>query len=100
MIRPTVGRVVWVRERTGRINQDQPEVGLVTYVHSDNLVNVAGFDANGEPFRLSSLTLRQAEDDVPVALPWNFTHAEWMPYQRGQAARTVELEQQIAKQGS
>lgn len=84
IIEPTVGRVVWIRKRPEQLqNQtDQPEAALVTYVWGDRLVNVAGFDANGTPFALTSLTLRQPGDEDP-----HTTHAEWMPYQKGQAAK-------------
>lgn len=82
MIKPTVGRKVWVRGRPQSVSGDQPEDGTITYVHSDTCINVGGRNAVGEPFTITSLYLRQ--DDVPApALTW----AEWMPYQKGQAAK-------------
>jgi hypothetical protein len=92
MIKPTVGRVVWVR-RAGAIDQRQPEVALIVYVHSDRLINVAGYNANGEPFRLTSLPLKQGEPALDDWIPDGANFAEWMPYQVGQAARTRELEE-------
>lgn len=87
MISPTIGRVVWVRNRG---HSSQPEAALVTYVHSDRLINVGGFDANGEPFRATSLALVQEGDEVP-----SWPYAEWMPFQKGQAAKTEQLERRI-----
>jgi len=91
MITPTIGRVLWYwpqKEETG-----QPYAMLVTYVHSDGMVNLGGWDANGNPFRATSVFLIQDEDDIPMG-----PHASWMPYQRGQAAKTEALEKQVAAQ--
>lgn len=87
MIEPTVGRVVWVfkREQTS-----QPEVAFITYVHGDRCINAAGFDANGDPFKLAWLTLLQEGDE-----PLRAVHATWMPYQKGQAAKTEALEAKL-----
>lgn len=82
MIQPTIGRVVWVVRPRDTTDIKQPEVGFVTYVHSDRCINVKGFNANGVDFFLSSLTLLQDDDAKPEA---NF--ACWMPYQKGQAAK-------------
>jgi hypothetical protein len=83
MITPTVGRVVWVRNRPMARYRKQPEVALITYVHSDTLVNIAGFDANGDPFKFTSIWLKQDPEAENPTHPY----AEWMPYQRGQAAK-------------
>lgn len=87
MIIPTIGRVVWVIRPYDTLDIKQPEVGLVTYVHSDRCINVAGFNSNGTPFSLTSLTLVQDDEPKPEG---NF--ACWMPYQKGQAAKTEALE--------
>ena len=87
IIKPTVGRVVWILGRSGSLDKTQPEAAFVTYVHGDRLINVAGFNANGVPFALTSLTLVQPEDPAPE---WQY--ATWMPYQKGQAAKTEQLE--------
>ena len=84
MISPTIGRVVWywpTAEQTG-----QPWAALVTYVHSDRMINVGGWDANGNPVRATSIALLQ-DDDEPKG-----PHCQWMPYQKGQAAKTEALE--------
>jgi hypothetical protein len=82
MISPTIGRVVWIVRPFDTTDIKQPEVGLVTYVWSDHLINVAGFDHNGKPFVLTSLYLVQDDEPKPEG---NF--ACWMPYQKGQAAK-------------
>lgn len=79
MITPTIGRVVWYwpqAEETG-----QPFAMLVTYVHSDRLVNLGGFDPNGAPIARTSVQLLQ-DVDKPIG-----GHCCWMPYQKGQAAK-------------
>ncbi len=90
MIKPTVGRVVWVIRPYDAIDIHQPEVGLVTYVHGDHCINVAGYNANGTPFSLTSLTLVQDDEPKPEG---NF--ACWMPYQKGQAAKAEALEAKV-----
>lgn len=87
MIKPTIGRVVLVH----RGQSDQAESALICYVHSDTLINVGGFDKNGAPFALTSLQLIQGDETPPIQ------YAEWMPYQKGQAAKTEALEAAAAK---
>jgi hypothetical protein len=89
---PTVGRVVWVIRPLETLDIKQPEVGLVTYVHGDGrYINVAGFNSNGTPFSLKSLYLVQDGEAKPEH---NF--ACWMPYQKGQAAKTEALQKAAA----
>ena len=94
MIKPTVGRIVLVRKRPGAISGvGLPEAAIICFVHSDSCINVAGFDANGLPWAISSLTLLQDDAAPPV-----YEYAEWMPYQKGQAAKTEQLETQLQEQ--
>lgn len=87
MIEPTVGRVVLVN----RGKSNQPEAALITYVHSSKLINVGGFDQNGVPFAATSIQLLQ-DEDKPINTSY---YAEWMPYQKGQAAKTEALEKKL-----
>lgn len=91
MISPTPGRVVWVRNASDRAlhQEDQPLAALVTYVHSDREVNLAVFDVTGAQHGVSNVQLVQDGDPVPEGI-----YAEWMPYQKGQAAKTEALEAQ------
>ena len=82
MIKPTVGRVVLIFNRLS--GRDQPEPALVTYVWSDRMINVGGFDSNGMPFAMTSTTLVQDGDHIP-----SYGHAQWMPYQKAVAAGTA-----------
>ena len=88
VIKPTVGRVVWVFRPAETNDVKQPEVGLIAYVHSDHCINVAGFDHNGAPFALTSLPLMQDGEEKPEG---NF--AAWMPFQVGQAKALAAPEQ-------
>lgn len=87
MIKPTIGRIVWYYEDAV---QEQPMPGIVCYVHNDAEVNLTIFLPNGLNKPRSSVFLYQGDGDRPLS---NF--AEWMPYQKGQAAKTEELEKQI-----
>lgn len=59
MIKPTVGRVVWFFAPNDPIQADksQPLDAHIVYVHSDTVINIAGFDQNGMPFAKTSVFL-------------------------------------------
>ncbi len=86
---PTIGRVVWYHE--ANFNQGQPCAAIVAFVHSDSMVNLAVFDPSGKQLSRTSVPLIQDGDERP---DWGY--CEWMPYQKGQAAKTAELEKQVA----
>lgn len=91
MIVPSVGRVIWYhagQEPLGFSNP-QPAVcaAIVAYVHSDSMVNLTVFDAVGIAHGRTSVPLVQDGDTVP-----SFPYCEWMPYQKGQAAKTEMFE--------
>ena len=83
MINPTIGRIVWYQEA----GSDQPCAAIVTYVWNDYMVNLSVFDHNGVQRSETSVHLKQDNED---AAP--FPYCEWMPYQKGQAAKTESLE--------
>jgi hypothetical protein len=89
VIKPTTGRVVLFHRQKG----DEPYAALVAYAHSDTCINVGGFDHGGLPFQETSVTLLQDDDPAPET----GCYAEWMPYQKGQAAKTEALEAQAGK---
>lgn len=91
MIKPTIGRVVLYYGSGEYAAQCQPRPASICYVHSDTMINVGGFDKNGDPFKATSVTLIQDDDPRP-----DYGHAEWMPYQKGQAAKTEALEAKLA----
>lgn len=80
MIKPTIGRVVLVRSTASQVD---PYPALVTKVWSDTCVNVAGFNDGGTAFSHSSCRLIQDDEPAPATGPY----AEWMPYQKVQAAK-------------
>ena len=103
MIKPTVGRKVWYWpskfDRTGPKpmvavgSQDagnlQPLDATIVAVWGDRCVNLVVHDANGSAFQKFSVTLRQ-EGDEPLKDADGkevLGHAEWMPYQVGQAKK-------------
>ncbi len=102
MIKPTVGRVVWYTpSRHIDVNGNtiyqfpclagQPLAAIVACVHSDSMVNLTVFDANGESHGACSVDLIQDGQPKPDG-----RYCEWMPYQKGQAAKTEQLEQKLA----
>ena len=91
IIKPTIGRVVhYYTNSSGRdvVQHDdtEPMAAIITYVWSDDMVNLAVFDHNGNAHSMTSITLRQPDRPVPM-----YEHCAWMPYQIGQAKKTEEL---------
>lgn len=92
MITPTTGRVVWYRTSEAiALDSKQPLAALITYVHSDTMINIVVFDPNGNPHSRTSVWLWDGESERREG-----SYAEWMPYQKGQAAKTEALEAKIA----
>jgi len=103
VIKPTVGRKVWYRPRGISFVQPngsvfapsdygaQPMDATVIYVWGDRMVNLDITDHAGNHFIATSVTLLQEGDDEPVG-----AYAEWMPYQKGQAAKTEASEKAAA----
>jgi hypothetical protein len=89
LIPPSPGRIVWFypaeHDGIGRLN-GQPLAAIVAGIHTDRLVNLAVFDAYGNTQQRSNVHLVQPGEERP-----NSAHATWMPYQIGQAAKTIEL---------
>ena len=93
MIKPTPGRVVhYYPSKSDNIptNGDEPLAAHIACVWSDTCVNLMVIDANGIPHQVSSALLLQDDNPAPDA-----GYAEWMEYQKGQAAKTDELEAEI-----
>lgn len=91
MIKPTVGRIVWYWVAKPS-PQKQPLAAVVASVIDDGLVNLAVFDASGASHPERNVPLIQ--EDIP-AMP-GVHYCEWMPYQKGQAAKTEALEKAAA----
>lgn len=93
-IQPTIGRVILVHSRTPGATGPWP--CLVTKVWNNRCINAAGLNEWGTPVSYSSLLLLQDDDAIPGGGPY----AEWMPYQKGQAAKTEALERQLRDVGT
>jgi len=90
MVKPTNGRVVQFHAKHSHIQQhdvNQPLAAIITHVWQDRRVNLAVFDSTGGITPVTDVTLVQ-EGDTP---PSGWHYAEWMPYQKGQAAKTEEI---------
>jgi hypothetical protein len=92
MIVPTVGRVVWFWKDT---KQSQPLAAMIAFVHNDRMVNLGYLTAEGAHIGAMSVPLIQEGDERPAR-----RFCEWLPYQKGQAAKTEQLEAQLAKAGA
>jgi hypothetical protein len=91
MIKPTVGRVVWFipgKEDSNFALYSAPFAAHICYVYTDNCVNLMVIHPEGRPVPQTSVTLIQEGDERPE----NGRFCEWMPYQKGQAAKTEVLE--------
>ena len=97
-IKPTIGRIVrFVPSTQGNPNltvHTTPEgesprlAAIITHVWNDRMVNLAVFDSNGLSHAVTSVDLEHG--DRPVSPTGRF--CEWMPYQKGQAAKYEALE--------
>lgn len=85
MITPTNGRIVWFSPAnyTG-----DPLAAIVCHVHSDRMVNLLVIDSGGQTVAVTSVPLLQDDDRPPAGQ----RYCQWMPYQKGQAAKTEELQ--------
>lgn len=92
MIEPTVGRVVWYHEQDYPTLGDQPFAAHVAFVHSDRLVNLLVISHTGYAFKRENVVLLQDGDTAAAGTPF----AEWMPYQKGQAAKAEADEAKVA----
>ncbi|MGO9171998.1 MAG: hypothetical protein ACLP7P_08550 [Rhodomicrobium sp.] len=95
IIEPTVGRVVLY---TPAATDNQlvrhgggPLAAIIANVWSYNCVNLAVFDANGVSFNRTSVLLIH---DGQTSPEWG-DYCEWMPYQKGQAAKAEALEAKL-----
>jgi hypothetical protein len=86
MIKPTVGRVVWYW-LGAHTPQREPLAAMVAAVITDSIVNLSVIDAEGNQFGAKGVPLVQDGEKPPA-----MAYCEWMPYQKGQAAKTEALE--------
>ena len=90
MIQPTVGRVVWFYKFNAVSGHQGPLAAHVCKVHSDTCVNLMVIGESGVPYAETSVRLIQGIEEVPAG-----NYCCWMPYQKGQAAKTEALEAKL-----
>ena len=102
MIKPSNGRIVWFTppqgEPTTIVQHDinQPLTAQIVHVWGDRMVNLVVFDSHGVMHAVPQVMLLQDDD----AKPSLGRFAVWMPYQKGQAAKTEQLEQKFGGGGA
>lgn len=90
MITPTPGRVVLYYPLKCGIGVgdpgpdpgDKPLAATISWVWSDTCVNLTVHDMNGNTYGKTSVLLHQDGNPKPDSF-----YCEWMPYQKGQAAK-------------
>lgn len=90
MIKPTVGRNVHFRNGEDGADE-QAQAAIVTYVHSDNCVNLYVFGHSSGGSHHNSVKLLQDGEGKPES----GEYAEWMPYQKQVAAGEIEPTQHV-----
>lgn len=95
IIKPTVGRRVWFRPSAAflannpaltQFNPEQPMDAGIVYVHHDHMVNLIVTDHVGMTFQAPSVPLLAGQYE-PAEDGDVYCCCEWMPYQKGQAAK-------------
>lgn len=91
MIEPTVGRILWYIPHIdkGGAPNGQPHAAILAHVIDQRTVNLAVFNEDGTLYSAKK-AVRLLQDDDPV--PPEGDYAMWMPYQKGQAAKTEAAE--------
>lgn len=91
MIKPTIGRILWFWNCERPHDWDpndprdiQPQAALVTRVHGDGSVNLVtwdSWDSSNSALYMSRVRIAREGERISQGM------AEWMPYQKGQAAK-------------
>lgn len=96
-IEPTIGRVVWYWPGASRylgtvFDDRQPFSASIAFVGLNDVVNLAVVDHAARPLQATSVPLWDGEGERPGVECW-----QWMPYQKGQAAKTEALTAAMGK---
>lgn len=90
---PTVGRICWYTQDESEhwpSIEGQPFAAIVAGVLPSGNVNLDVIDAEGGHHPKLDVTFHEGEEPCPGG------HAQWMPYQLGQAAKTEAAEKQAS----
>jgi hypothetical protein len=90
-IEPTVGRIVHLRIGAGAT----PLAGIISAVNADGTINVGYWTGDARHKGAVDVPLVQDGEPAPKRM-----HATWMAYQKGQAAKTEQLQSQVDSQGA
>jgi hypothetical protein len=101
MIEPTPGRVVWywpgefepIVRPLPRDGVPRPLAAHIANVHTSRSVTLMVIDANGCPQPRALVQLRQNDD--AIIGDGRLGYCEWMPFQKGQVAKTEALERKV-----
>lgn len=102
-IKPTIGRAVWFRPGAAflaanplftQFSPSQPMEARIVYVHHDHMVNLVVSDHVGCAWPVPSVHLLAGQYD-PEQDAGMYACCEWMPYQKGQAAKTEAAEAKV-----
>ena len=91
-ITPTVGRVVLYTPPYLHEGEDEKHAAQIAKVLPNGTLNLGILSANGNHYARQGVPLIQDGEIKPDG----GNYAEWMTYQKGQAAKTEELEKKIA----
>lgn len=91
-IEPTVGRVLWYypqfhRDEMGR----EPLSASIAAVNNNGTVNIGFLSQLGVHHNALEVPIWDGQGPRPI-----YAYCEWMPYQKGQAAKTEALEAKLA----
>jgi hypothetical protein len=95
-IEPTIGRIVWFFPAVddGRHADGQPFSAMIAGVNDDGTINLLVAARDGSPYGAQNVALKQDGDEIDL----DAAHAAWMPYQKGQAAKTEALQASTTQQ--
>lgn len=92
MISPSIGRIVWYHPHISERDPNaQPLAAIVAKVISDRIVTLGVFRGDGTSFAAQSVPLLQDGDEIDLEKAF----CEWMPFQKGQAAKAEAAEQPV-----
>lgn len=95
MIKPTVGRMLHYypasEDGGASITFGRPLAATIAHVWNDSCINIAYLDTSGVWRSKTSVLLVHEDDDARPGAGY----CVWMPYQKGQAAKTESLERSL-----
>lgn len=95
-IEPTVGRIVWFyptpQDSRNKGRGEQPLAAIIVHVNDDATLNLNVNGALGGVTPCLGIPIAQSDDDQKEYQRHGMAYAAWMPYQKGQAARTEQVE--------